>query len=172
MIEWRPDPAGSLPGWLATAAAATSDAPMAAVRVPVPRRVVVVAVVSVVLPVAGGGAVTAAVATVASVSNGAVSLLLSLVSWLAAAVEPSTVSQLPPRGAAGGLSPAALTAAAAVVAGGAPGSFPPRLCDFFDNKRWGSNKIFQLKTRHFICAMNLWSIKGYAVRTRENSASS
>jgi hypothetical protein len=63
MIEWRPDPSGSLPGWLATAASA---APMAAVRVPVPRRVVVV---SVVLPVAGVGALTAAVATVAVAQN-------------------------------------------------------------------------------------------------------
>ncbi len=42
MIWCRLGPAGPLPSQLATAAAAASAAPMAAVRVPVPGRVVVV----------------------------------------------------------------------------------------------------------------------------------
>ncbi len=70
---------------------------MAAVRVPVPGRVVVVSVVSIVLPVAGVGPLTATVAAVAGISGGVVSLELSMVSWLAAAaVVGPAVSQLPP----------------------------------------------------------------------------
>ncbi len=39
--------------------------------------------------------------------------------------------------------------------------------DYFDNKQFGSNKIFLLKTRQFVCAPNLRSVKSDAARTKK-----
>jgi hypothetical protein len=42
----------------------------------------------------------------------------------------------------------------------------------FDKKQCGSNKIFLLIMRQFICAPNLRSVKSFAARTRKKSLSS